>query len=135
MKIRKSKILSGKHINLGHNKTEKFVIEHPVFCLKYLNKAYHLNKCIEKERVALINKMCLLSQLTWKEMHMLPRHGLGLEQIAQTSIKGAGIPLHLSKDETMYAIRFDGKKPMVGYINNPVFHIVYLDREFTLYKH
>lgn len=135
MKIKKTSALLGKNINVSNNQAQYTEIKHPVFCLKYLNKAYHLDKCIDKEKVALINKICLLSQMTWKEMYMSPRHGLGLEQISQNSIKGAGIPTHLSKDETMYAIRFHGIKPMVGYIKNPVFHIVYLDRDFTLYNH
>ena len=134
-KIKDVQVSLGKNIKPSTDKAENTEIKHPVFCLKYLNRHYHLDKCIDKEKAALISKMSLLSQCTWNEVHMNPRHALGLEKIQQSSIKGAAIPAHLTKDEVLYALRFDGMKAMVGYKSTFVFHIVYLDRDFTLYKH
>lgn len=65
---------------------------------------------------------------------MAPRHGLGTEKINQSSIK-ASKPASVTPDVSFYALRFQGKKAMVGYKSDFIFHVVYLDRDFTLYDH
>ncbi len=125
----------GKRIGISLDTTDNLDIKHPVFCLRYLNKKYSLEKCDAKEKIALITRMSKLSLMTWNEIQLQDKHGFGTEKISQTAIKGAAIPAHLTKDEVLYAFRFDGKKPMVGYKSSFVFHIIYLDRDFTLYSH
>jgi len=63
-----------------------------------------------------------------------PRHGLGYEKIARTSIR-APIPTDITDDVTFIAFRFYGKAPMVGYREGYIFHILWIDRDFTLYSH
>jgi len=128
---------SGKKIAISPDTTEEVDIKHPVFCFRYLNKKYHIKKCTEKEQLSLLDRLQLLSEKTWKDIQFADKHSFGTEKIKQTSIK-AGIPTHLAKDVDFYAFRFDGKKPMVGFRNAKaffVFHVVYLDRDFTLYDH
>lgn len=134
-KIKKVSGDSGKKIGISADKTENIDIKHPVFCLRHLHKKYHLNKCEDKEKIALITRMQKLSQMTWNDIQLADKHGFGTEKIKQSAITGAAIPSHLSKDEVFYALRFDGLKPMVGFIRSFVFHIVYLDRDFSLYSH
>jgi len=125
----------GNRIKPSEDKSINTEIKHPVFCFKYLHRKYDLSHCEVKEKVALLDTLHFLSQKTWSEIHLAHRHSFGTEKIKQTSIKGAGIPTHLSKDEVLYALRFDKLKPMVGYKSSFVFHILYLDRDFSLYDH
>jgi hypothetical protein len=109
--------------------------EHPVFCLRYLEDDYGLEQCTNPEKVALINALRERSQMTWKQITMAPRHGLGKENINRGSIK-ASIPVHITADvENFIAIRFHGKAPIVGYRVENVFRIIWLDTKFNLYKH
>lgn len=75
-----------------------------------------------------------MSQMTWNELHIAPKHGAGSEKISRTAIKRP-IPQHITEDVSLLAFRFDGKKPMVGYRSGPTFHIVWFDRNFILYDH
>ena len=106
----------------------------PIFCLRYMRKGYCLEDCSEEERAAFASTLYRLSQLTWAEIKTSPRHGMGTEKIDKSSIKGDSTN-HLSEDVTLLAIRFSGLKPMVGYRDGAIFHIIWLDYNFTLYKH
>ncbi len=75
-----------------------------------------------------------LSSMTWEQIRQAQRHGLGQEIIPQDSIR-AGKPPHVTPEVNFYALRFDGLKPFVGYKKDFIFHIVYIDRAFTLYDH
>jgi hypothetical protein len=109
--------------------------EHPVFCLRYLEDDYGLGQCTNIEKIALIDALRKRSQMTWKEITMAPRHGLGKENINRDSIK-ASIPVHITADvENFISLRFCAKAPMVGYRVENVFRIIWLDTKFKLYKH
>jgi len=45
------------------------------------------------------------------------------------------IPASITDDVTIWAIRFAGMNPMVGYKRGDVFHIVWLDHNFSVYEH
>lgn len=110
-------------------------IDYPVFCLKHLHSKHNLDSCTKEEKAALIHKMALLSQLTWDEIQLAPKHGLGAEKISRNAIKSS-IPSFITKDVThFFAFRFKGKAPFVGHRSGSVFHIVYIDRDFSLYNH
>jgi hypothetical protein len=109
--------------------------EHPVFCLKYLDRKYYcLSVCTKEEKAAFADTLDRLSQLTWTEISKSSRHGLGYEKIARNSIR-ATIPKHVEDDVIFIAFRFYGKAPMVGYRKDAIFHILWIDRDFTLYQH
>lgn len=108
---------------------------HPVFCFKYLHKDHNLERCDANERRSLIEQLVKLSQLGWEEIKLSPRHGLGSEKIAVSSIKPS-IPSFITEDvKFLLAFRFQGKKPIVGHRNKFIFHIIFIDRDFTVYKH
>ena len=52
--------------------------EPPVFCFRYLDKTYGLDSCTKDEKAALVSTLYKLSQLSWKELRLQPRHGLGI---------------------------------------------------------
>jgi len=108
---------------------------HPIFCLKYLDRNYYsLSACTKEEKAAFADTLDRLSQLTWAEITKSPRHGLGYEKIARSSLR-APIPKHIEEDVIFIAFRFYGKAPMVGYREGMIFHILWIDRDFTLYHH
>jgi hypothetical protein len=111
-------------------------INYPVFCFKYLHKDYHIDKCTPEEKKKLIEHIVSLSSMTWEQLQLSPRHALGSEKISPQSIK-ASIPSDYMSEEvnTLLAFRFDGKKPFVGFRNGFIFHVFYIDRDFTLYSH
>lgn len=113
----------------------KFNFNHPVFCLKYLHKDYGVEKCEKEDRAALLKKMAALSKMTWDDIKQAPRHGLGTEKINRGAIIPS-IPKEITKDvDTFLAMRYSGMKAIIGYRTDFIFHIVYIDRDFTVYNH
>jgi hypothetical protein len=96
---------------------------------------YGLDSCDIDEKVALAHKIYELCQLTWNQIINTHRGGLGSEKIARNAITGSSIPPHITPDVDILAIRFDGRKPMVGYRLDRIFHIIWLDTKFQLYNH
>jgi hypothetical protein len=108
----------------------------PLFSFQYLDAAYCVKKCEKNDKVALAEKIQIIGNKTWQELQQAPRKGLGFEKINRNAIK-ASLPKHLEKDEAInfIAFRFSGNKPMVGYREHEVYHVVWLDRDFTVYNH
>lgn len=107
--------------------------KHPIFCFKYLHKDFNLSQCDESEKIALLERVVLLSGMTWQEIQLAPRHGLGSEKISVSSIKPS-IPEVVTEDVgDLLAMRFHGKMPFVGLRNKFIFHIFYVDRNHECY--
>ena len=108
----------------------------PLFSLRYLDRGrYSLAACQQREKAAFADTLDRLSQLSWGELRLSPRHGLGYEQIPRHAIR-VPLPSHLTEDvQRLIAFRFVGNAPMVGYRVQAVFYILWLDRDFTLYDH
>ena len=106
----------------------------PYFSLRYVSNRHCISDCQLQDRAAFADTIRKLSQLTWVEIKQRPRHALGYEKISRTSII-AGIPNNIKDDVQFIAFRFSGLKPMVGYRDGAVFHIVWFDDKFSLYSH
>lgn len=106
----------------------------PKFCLEHLQKDHCLSKCTLEEKAAFADRIHEMSQQTWQELSQAHRHKQGFEAIDRSSIKGR-FPSALTADVTIYAFRFHGMAPMVGFRTNEVFHVVWFDRAFNLYDH
>lgn len=107
----------------------------PKFSFCYIEKSHCITKCQNDEKAGLADKLYRLSQLSWAELKQQGRHKLGFEKISRDSIK-AGIPKHITEDvDHFLAFRFDDLKAMVGYRLGSTFFVVWLDRDFKLYKH
>ncbi|MGP2880864.1 hypothetical protein [Serratia marcescens] len=106
----------------------------PVFSLRYLQRDFCIDCCEKNEKAAFADKLFKLSKLSWADIRQADRHGLGTEKISRDSIKAA-IPAHITPDVDFLAFRFCAKAPMVGYKIGSVFYILWLDRNFKLYKH
>ena len=133
------KVRTNTNINQGKNfkidTTEKSKIDYPIFCFRHLHKDYDLNSCNDSEKKSLIEKIVTLSQLSWSEIQLSPRHGLGSEKISIGSIKPS-LPAFITDDVgSLLSLRFDGKKPFIGLRIRFIFHVIYIDRNFSVYSH
>lgn len=106
----------------------------PIFSFEHLQPNWCVQDCQQEERSEMLDKLRRLSSLTWKQIRQENRHGLGTEIIARNSIRAA-IPSFLTEDEKILAFRAFGRAPMVGYKSGRVFHVLWVDRTFTLYNH
>jgi hypothetical protein len=60
----------------------------------------------------------------WKEINQAPRHGIGTEKIAKTSIRAA-LPLFITDEViNLIAFRYHGMQPMVGYRQRDIFYVL-----------
>lgn len=106
----------------------------PVFCLRHLGGQYCLSRCDQELRAAFADTLHKLSRMTWAEIAHGDRHKSGYEILPQNKIK-AHIPEHITPDVNLLAFRFHSKRPMVGYRDGRTFHVLFLDRDFSLYDH
>lgn len=100
-----------------------------------LNSKYCLTQCTEHERAAFASRVREMSQLTWIQIKSSHRHGQGCEEIPQSKISGSKIPSEIKPDATLLSFRCVGTAPMVGFRDGQTFHILWIDRDYSLYPH
>ncbi|MBF8793477.1 hypothetical protein IRZ70_11745 [Pseudomonas monteilii] len=114
--------------------TDDSDLKPPVFSFEYLQNGWCIQDCQQEERSKMLDKLRRLSSLSWREIRQQDRHGLGTEIIDRNAIKTA-IPNFLTDDVNLLAFRVIEKAPMVGYRKGRVFHVIWIDRTFSLYNH
>lgn len=96
------------------------------YCLSQLSSAH---------KAAFSDSMFKRRNITWNELRQAPKHGIGTEKIAINAINAA-MPSQITEEvDTLLAIRFSAKAPMVGYRIGAVFFVLWFDHDFTLYNH
>ncbi len=110
--------------------------EHPIFCFKYLHNDYSLEQCDDKQKVSFIQKLILLSSITWDLINKNDRLKLGYEKMPVTNLIPS-CPKFITPDvEHLLVFRYQGKKPFLGHRNRFIFHIIFIEREYNeVYKH
>lgn len=106
-------------------------VEHPAVSLRHL---MNLDSCSVEEKAALADTIYRLGQVSWKHIHTLERHKLGFETIPRRDVRVA-LPTHVGSDVKLMVFRFSGMKAMIGYREGGVFFPLWLDLDFTAYKH
>jgi len=108
----------------------------PIFSLERLQAGdYCLQSLDQSGKAAFAEAIFRRRSLQWKEIISTDRHGLGCEKIARSSIKAA-IPKFITEDvDHFLALRFHGKKPMVGIRIKDVFYVLWFDHNFSVYPH
>lgn len=112
----------------------KAFTEKPCFCFQQIQKGYNSKSCTKDHLRDLVKTIEKLSQLTWIQITNTQKHGFGLEHISRDSIN-PGLPSDISKNTTFLALRFSGNAPMIGYREENVFHVLFLDPKFSAYNH
>ncbi len=107
----------------------------PIFSLQHMAmhaKDHCLDTCQKDEKVGFANTLNKLSRMTWAEIKQAHRHGAGYEKIPTLDV-----PIHASipQNTPIIAFRFHGLKPMIGYREDNIFHILFLDHKMKCYKH
>jgi len=136
MVFRKPEPNKGKKLDLSKSaETAKvdYNREKPTFCLRYVDPAYCITSCDKDDKASFAERIRQLSTMTWNDIINADRHGFGLETIARDALPKA--PANVSEDVRFIALRFSGKKPMVGYRTADMFHVIWFDRDFNLYDH
>lgn len=134
-----SRIKGGRH-NLGPRlgsvatTGRPSILNYPVFCLRHLQDGYDVVDCQHDDQRQLVTKLRRLSRLDWSQVEQADRHGNGKENIEQRRVRRP-MPALVTGDVKLWAIRFSGKKPMVGFRSGDIFHILWLDHSFDLYPH
>ena len=107
-----------------------------VFSLEKLQSGKYCFSTAQKpQKLALISSIFKRRTMTWKDINNAGRHGLGSEKLPRDQIK-APMPDFITDDVSHFlALRFDGKRPMVGYKQKNFFYILWLDCNFSLYDH
>ena len=108
----------------------------PIFSFEFMpvGGGYSVDCCQEDHRAALAARLFKLSQMTWLQIRQAPRHGLGTEKIARSSLNPA-IPNKISDDVEFLALRYNGMHPMVGFRDGRIFHVVFIDHSMDVYPH
>lgn len=112
----------------------------PVFSLTEMQDGiFDLTLCQNEEKCSLIDRIRLLSKITWQQLKSSHRHGIGYEKIEFEAIIGQNTLKKKTEIENqgykLIAFRFHGKAPIVGYRDGRIFHLVWIDRDFSLYNH
>ncbi len=132
-KIKGQEPNKGSKIKLSITGEQK--IDYPVFCFRHLHQNYSLESCQTEDREKLVERLYQLSKMSWQDIQLSNKHGFGSEKIKRHTIKPS-IPKEISEDVDFFlALRYNGKKPIVGYRNGAIFHLVYIDYNFTVYSH
>jgi len=106
----------------------------PVFCLRHLQPGYDVDNLSKDERCHLLGRLRLLSKLEWRQIEQTHRHGMGKENIARTAIRPP-LPSVVTTDIKLWSLRFSGIKPMIGFRVGAVFHLLWIDHNFSVYPH
>jgi hypothetical protein len=109
-----------------------FDLEHPLFCFRYLVKGWSISDCDQQQKSALADALLQLSQLTWMQIKLAPKHGSGSELIPRAQIKSSAPSRFTENVERFMALRFFGKAALVGHRDGHVLHLIWLDRNQTL---
>ena len=99
-----------------------------------MQAGYCVSDCDKERQAAFAQALWSRSCMTWLDITVAPRHGLGIEKIDRTSFKVA-IPRKITPDVDFIAMRFFGLAQMIGYRDGRIFHIMWLDHDFSVYDH
>lgn len=136
MAIKKPLVNQGGRVRVSERQLQAdSEIDYPVFCFKHMHPAYNIDHCSDDQKAMFITKACKLSTMTWNDIKLAPRHGLGSEKINRSSVR-ATIPSFISDDvEFFLAFRCFGMMPFLGHRNGSILHVLYLDPTGEVYKH
>lgn len=106
----------------------------PIFCFEHMVNGYCVETVSKDQKAALADALFKRSRMTWGQLKLAHRHGLGYEKIGRGSFK-VGIPACVKEDVDLIAFRFMAMAPMVGFRDGQVFRVLWLDHNFSVYDH
>lgn len=128
------KSVKGRRYNYPIPDNTPSIQDRPVFSFHYLQESHCISRCNTEQKLSFVEKMRLLSKLTWNQIRSAPRHGLGSEKIPRDRFL-VPIPSYIANDEVFIAFRFYHLAPMIGIRRDQIFHIIWFDKDFNVYNH
>lgn len=93
------------------------------------------NCCQDDDRLYLAARMFMLSRMPWRDIRQAPSKGLGAEKIPRQQIKRP-VPNSVTPDvDSFYSLHYVSKKRFIGYRVGQIFHILWIDHNFSVYDH
>ena len=108
------------------------VLDYPVFSFTYFADKKHGFDCKPEEFRSLIMKLKRLGQLTWNQIDSSDRHSNGYEKIDLSQIHEN---TEMFSTDNALVFRYKGTKAMIGFRKSHIYHVVYLDDDYSVYNH
>lgn len=86
-------------------------------------------------RAALASQLEMWSQLTWGQVIQAPKQGLGSEKLAFSAIRSSWHQHGTPPPEDVLVLRFGSDGRAVGLRHERVFHLLWVDHRYRLYRH
>jgi len=106
---------------------------YPLFSLQHVVAGFSVSNCERDEKAAFADRLQQLGQMTWEQIQLGSRQGVGTETIGRDSIC-LPIPNHITPEVRILALRIRQKARIIGYRQDEVFHIVWIDPKHRVYK-
>lgn len=120
MGIKKRKVTNKKFKSPSSNiNTLPISYSHPIFCFKYLDKKWGLEKCDNVFRGSTLNTFISLSKSTWQELQSRGKHKGGFEKVNPQGFKlQCKLPPEIYQEniDPVLAFRACGKRPTRGWL-------------------
>ena len=96
---------------------------------------HSFNCCEDEDRLALAKRVFMLSRTPWNQIKMASSKGFGSESIPRDRIR-PGIPASVTQDVShFFSLHYSGKKRFLGYRVGQIFHVLWVDHDFSVYDH
>jgi hypothetical protein len=130
-KIRQPQLEQGKRVPApsdGGGSTQTELVR---FSFKYL-RVECADNCDAEELRAFTKRLNMLSNMTWQQVNQSHRHGAGFEKIPRAQLQ---VPCNLSEDVAeVLSFRYGhGKRPMLGYREGAVLHVLWVSHGHDAY--
>ena len=134
-KFRSPQSALGKTINVPSGVSlENPELQPPIFSFEHMVDGYCVKSCEQEDRAEFALALHKRGKLSWRDIRLSGKHQLGCEKIDRKSLK-VTLPSKVTPDVNIIAFRFHNKKPMIGYKEGRIFHIIWLDPKFRAYDH
>ncbi len=133
-RLKPQKVNQGNKVTVKAKTTPPDILEYFAFSFLFLKTPYHVEDWCDADKIALVKHLAKLCTLQWNQIYSTQRHGFGSEKISQESIRPT-LPPHITEELSLNAMRFSGLKPMIGYRDENIFYVLFLDHNFSVYSH
>ncbi|MCY4044887.1 MAG: hypothetical protein OXE99_07390 [Cellvibrionales bacterium] len=92
----------------------------------------------DKIKLSVVNRLIHASEISWKDTFQLGKQQGGFEKIPKSQFKTLpNIPQKFSKNQKIDVFRLQPEScgRVLGFIEDGVFYIIWIDKDFKIYKH
>lgn len=103
----------------------------PLISFRHLDSKYCGRSCQKDEKAALTDFLLRLGSLTWRELKLAPRQGMGYEIIHNLRVRKPEDFL----DDPIAFRGGHGIMRVIGFREREIFHVVWIDEKGECYPH